>query len=434
LRILLVGSGGREHALAWSLSASPLCDELIVAPGNAGIAELARTAPVGAGDIDGLVALATTERIDFAVVGPEQPLVLGLVDRLEAAGIPAFGPGEAAARLEGSKAFMKEFCIRHGIPTARFRNFRTEEVNAARDYIRSEGAPLVIKADGLAAGKGVVVASAVEEAEDIAVASLKDAKFGSAGETIVVEEYLEGEEVSIFALCDGQTALPFGAAQDHKRAFDDDQGPNTGGMGAYSPPPVLTPALERQIRDEIIAPTLTAAKREGMPFRGFLFGGIMLTAEGPKLLEYNVRLGDPEAQTLLVRLKSDLLPALIAARDGVLRSFDLRWYDTAALTVVMAAQGYPGEPKTGGAIEGLEEAAAVEGVTLFHAGTRRGEDGRIIAAGGRVLNVTATAASLAEARDRVYRAVDRIRWADGYCRRDIGWRALSPGLSRPAPA
>jgi phosphoribosylamine--glycine ligase len=426
LRILLVGSGGREHALAWSLSASPVCDELIVAPGNAGIAEIARTAPVAAGDVDGLVALAKTEPVDFVVVGPEQPLVLGLVDRLEAAGIPAFGPSLAAARLEGSKAFMKEFCARHAIPTARFRRFGAQELGAARDYIRSKGAPLVIKADGLAAGKGVVVAPTVDEAEATATASLKDAKFGAAGETIVIEDYLEGEEISVFALCDGETALPFDAAQDHKRAFDDDRGPNTGGMGAYSPPPILSPTLERRIREEIIAPTLAGAKREGMPFKGFLFAGIMLTAEGPKLLEYNVRLGDPEAQTLLVRLKSDLLPALVAARDGVLRNFDLRWHETSALTVVMAAQGYPGEPKTGGLIEGLEEAAAVEGVTLFHAGTRRGDDGHIIAAGGRVLNVTASAANLAEARDRAYRAVDRIRWAEGYCRRDIGWRALRP--------
>ena len=280
LRILLVGSGGREHALAWSLSASPLCDELIVAPGNAGIMEIARTAPVKAGDIDGLVALAKAERIELVVVGPEQPLVGGLVDQLEAAGIPAFGPSEAAARLEGSKGFMKEFCIKHGIPTARFRRFDARELSAARDYIRSEGVPLVIKADGLAAGKGVVVAASVEEAEATAVACLKETKFGSAGETIVVEEYLEGEEVSLFALCDGETALAFGAAQDHKRAFDGDQGPNTGGMGAYSPPPILSPALECQIRDEIIAPTLAAATREGMPFKGFLFAGIMLTAGG----------------------------------------------------------------------------------------------------------------------------------------------------------
>jgi phosphoribosylamine--glycine ligase len=424
LRILLVGSGGREHALAWAISASALCEELIAAPGNAGIAELARCAPVSAGDIDGLVKLARAERVDFVVAGPEQPLVLGLVDRLEEAGIPAFGPRGAAARLEGSKAFMKEFCARHGIPTARFRRFGAGELDAALGYIARHGAPIVVKADGLAAGKGVVVAATVAEAEEAVRAMLTGARFGAAGETVVIEECMEGEEVSVFALCDGETALPFGAAQDHKRAFDGDEGPNTGGMGAYSPPPVLTPALERQIRERIIGPTLIALKREGVPFTGFLFAGIMLTGEGPKLLEYNVRLGDPEAQTLLARLKSDLLPALVAARDGVLKSFDLRWQDEHALTVVLAAEGYPGEARTGTVIDGLEDAAEVKGVTIFHAGTKRDAEGRLIAAGGRVLNVTATGATLSQARERAYRAVDLIRWPQGFCRRDIGWRAL----------
>lgn len=425
MRILLVGSGGREHALAWSIAASPLCDALIAAPGNAGIAELAECVPVSTGDIEGLVRLAREEQVDFVVIGPEQPLVLGLVDRLEAAGIAAFGPSQAAARLEGSKAFMKEFCARHDIPTARFRRFGSESLDAALNYIRAVGAPVVVKADGLAAGKGVVVASTTAEAEASARAMLSGSLFGTAGRTVVVEECLAGEEVSVFALCDGETALAFGAAQDHKRAFDGDRGPNTGGMGAYAPPPVLTQALETDVRERIIGATLEALKREGMPFKGFLFAGVMLTAEGPKLLEYNVRLGDPEAQTLLVRLKSDLLPALLAAHDGVLKTFDLRWHDTAALTVVLAAQGYPGPPKTGGVIDGVEEAEGVEGVTLFHAGTRRAEDGPILAAGGRVLDVTATGATLAEARDRAYRAVDRVRWADGFCRRDIGWQALS---------
>jgi phosphoribosylamine--glycine ligase len=424
LRILLVGSGGREHALAWAISASPLCDALIAAPGNAGIAELARCAPIAAGDIEGLVTLARAERIDFVVVGPEQPLVLGLVDRLEEAGIPAFGPRKAPAQLEGSKAFMKAFCARHGIPTARFRRFGAGEIDAALDYVRSQGAPIVVKADGLAAGKGVVVAATVTEAGEAVRTMLSGARFGAAGETVVIEECMEGEEVSVFALCDGETALAFGAAQDHKRAFDGDKGPNTGGMGAYAPPPVLTSELERDIRAQIIAPTLAALKAEGTAFKGFLFAGIMLTREGPKLLEYNVRLGDPEAQTLLVRLKSDLLPALIAARDGVLKSFDLRWHDEHALTVVMAAEGYPGEPRTGTVIEGLEAAGAVEGVTIFHAGTKRDAAGRLVAAGGRVLNVTATGETLAEARERAYRAVDMIRWPGGFCRRDIGWRAL----------
>lgn len=425
MRILLIGSGGREHALAWSISASPLCEELIVAPGNAGIAELARCMAVPQGDIDGLVRLAGEERVDLVVVGPEQPLVLGLVDRLEAAGIPAFGPKGAAARLEGSKAFMKEFAKRHGIATAAHRRFGRDQLHEALVHIRELTPPVVIKADGLAAGKGVVIAATAEEAEATATASLSRSAFGSAGHTIIVEEHLEGEEVSVFALCDGETALAFGAAQDHKRAFDGDRGPNTGGMGAYSPPPALTAALEREIREGIIGPTLRGLTAEGAPFKGFLFAGVMLTAEGPKLLEYNVRLGDPEAQTLLVRLKSDLLPALVAARDGVLKHFDLRWREEAALTVVLAAEGYPGEPKTGGAIEGLEDAAKVEGVRLFHAGTRRGVDGRLLAAGGRALNVTAIGGSIAEARERAYRAVDRIRWAEGFCRRDIGWRALS---------
>jgi phosphoribosylamine--glycine ligase len=424
VRILLVGSGGREHALAWAISASPLCQELIAAPGNGGIAELARCAPVPVHDVEGLVRLAREERVDLTVVGPEQPLVLGLVDRLEEAGIPAFGPSAAAARLEGSKAFMKEFCARHGIPTARFRRFGAGDLDAAVAYIRAEGAPIVVKADGLAAGKGVVVATTVAEAEEAVRSMLGGARFGAAGETVVIEECMDGEEVSVFALCDGETALPFGAAQDHKRAFDGDEGPNTGGMGAYAPPPVLTPELERQIRERIIGPTLVALREEGISFKGFLFAGIMLTREGPKLLEYNVRLGDPEAQTLLVRLKSDLLPALIAARDGVLKSFDLRWRAEPAMTVVMAAEGYPGEPRTGTRIEGLEEAAAIEGVTIFHAGTKRDAHARLVAAGGRVLNVTATGTTLAQARERAYRAVDLIRWPEGFCRRDIGWRAL----------
>jgi phosphoribosylamine--glycine ligase len=425
LRILLVGSGGREHALAWAISASPLCEELIAAPGNAGIAEIARCVPVPIHDVEGLVRLARAERADFVVVGPEQPLVLGLVDRLEEAGIPAFGPRKAPAQLEGSKALMKEFCARHRIPTARFRRFGAGEPDAALDYIRAEGAPIVVKADGLAAGKGVVVAATVAEAEEAVRSMLGGARFGAAGEIVVIEECLQGEEVSVFALCDGETALPFGAAQDHKRAFDGDRGPNTGGMGAYAPPPVLTPELEGKIRERIIAPTLRAISAESMTFKGFLFAGIMLTREGPKLLEYNVRLGDPEAQTLLVRLKSDLLPALIAARDGVLKSFDLRWRAEPAITVVMAAEGYPGEPRTGTVIEGLDAAAGIDGVTIFHAGTRRDADGRLLAAGGRVLNVTATGPTLAQARDRAYRAVDLIRWPEGFCRRDIGWRALA---------
>ena len=423
MRILLVGSGGREHALAWAISASPLCDTLFCAPGNAGMAREGACVPIAATDLDGLVRFAKDERIDFTVVGPEQPLVLGLVDRLEAAGIPAFGPSADAARLEGSKVFLKGFCGRHGIPTAVYRRFGRGELDQALGYIRSQGAPIVIKADGLAAGKGVMVAATIAEAEAFAAACLARDRFGSAGAAIVVEECLQGEEASFFALVDGTTVLPLAAAQDHKRAFDEDQGPNTGGMGANSPAPVVTPEIERQVMERIIRPTVTGMAAEGAPFKGVLYAGLMITAEGPKLLEYNVRFGDPEAQVLMARLMSDLLPALIAARDGVLASIHLRWRPEAALTVVMATKGYPGDYKTGSVIDGVDEAEQVPGVTVFHAGTRRGEDGRLTAAGGRVLNVTAIGATLAEARSRAYAAVDRIRWPEGFCRRDIGQRA-----------
>jgi phosphoribosylamine--glycine ligase len=422
MHVLLIGSGGREHAIAAALRRSPLLTRLTAAPGNAGIADLAEIAALDPADHGAVIAFCRREAVDLVVVGPEAPLVAGLADDLSEAGIKVFGPSKAAARLEGSKAFTKALCDEAGIPTAAYARFG--EAGPARDYARTRGAPIVVKADGLAAGKGVVVAATVTEAGEAVRTMLSGARFGAAGETVVIEECMEGEEVSVFALCDGETALAFGAAQDHKRAFDGDKGPNTGGMGAYAPPPVLTSELERDIRAQIIAPTLAALKAEGTAFKGFLFAGIMLTREGPKLLEYNVRLGDPEAQTLLVRLKSDLLPALIAARDGVLKSFDLRWHDEHALTVVMAAEGYPGEPRTGTVIEGLEAAGAVEGVTIFHAGTKRDAAGRLVAAGGRVLNVTATGETLAEARERAYRAVDMIRWPGGFCRRDIGWRAL----------
>jgi phosphoribosylamine--glycine ligase len=371
-----------------------------------------------------LVRFARDERIDFVVVGPEQPLVSGLVDRLETAGIPAFGPNAAAARLEGSKAFLKAFCDRHDIPTAAYRRFARGELDQALGYIRSQGAPIVVKADGLAAGKGVTVAATVSEAESSATACLSQSAFGAAGHEIVVEECLLGEEASFFALVDGATVLPLAAAQDHKRAFDNDQGPNTGGMGAYSPAPVVTPAIERQVMERIIRPTVAGMAAEGHRFKGVLYAGLMITADGPKLLEYNVRFGDPEAQVLIVRLMSDLLPALVAARDGVLANFHLRWRPEAALTVVMATRGYPGEYPTGSAIGGVDEAEQVPGVTVFHAGTRRDEHGRLIAAGGRVLDVTATGSTLAEARTRAYAAVDRIRWPEGFCRRDIGHRAL----------
>jgi phosphoribosylamine--glycine ligase len=418
MRILVVGSGGREHALCWAIAASPLCDKLYCAPGNAGIAAEAECVAIAAEDIPGLVAFARDSAIDLVVVGPEAPLVAGLVDRLAEAGIKAFGPSAAAAALEGSKGFMKDLCARHGIPTAAYRRF--DDAAPARAYVRQLGAPIVVKADGLAAGKGVVVAESVGEAE-AAIDSLL-----ALGGGLVVEECLKGEEVSFFALVDGAHALPLATAQDHKRVGDGDRGPNTGGMGATSPAAGVDAALEQRIMAEIIAPTVAAMAREGHPFKGVLFAGLMLTADGPKLLEYNVRFGDPECQVLCVRLMSDLLPALLAACDGVLDRFHLRWRADAALTVVMATRGYPGDYAKGSAIRGLDRAAALPGVTLFHAATRQDADGTIRAAGGRVLGVTAQAPSLAAARDLAYRAVDLIDWPEGFCRRDIGARALRP--------
>ena len=422
MRILVIGSGGREHALCWAIAASPLCDRLYAAPGNPGIAEVASCVPIGAMDFDKLVAFALAERIDFAVVGPEAPLVAGLADRLEAAGIASFGPSARAAALEGSKGFTKDLCAKYGIPTAAYRRF-TEAV-AAKEYVRAQGAPIVVKADGLAAGKGVTVTATIDEALAAIDAALIGNRFGSAGAEIVIEEVLEGEEASIFALVDGRHALLLASAQDHKRVGDGDTGPNTGGMGAYSPAACVTPEIEAAIRRRIIEPTVAAMAREGRPFKGVLYAGLMLTGEGPKLIEYNVRFGDPECQVLLPRLKSDLLPALIAARDGVLGDFDLRWREEAAVCVVLAARGYPGDPLKGTEIRGLDRAAQEPGVTVFHAGTRR-QDGRLLADGGRVLDVVGLGKDVAEARAHAYAAVDRIDWPEGFCRRDIGWRALA---------
>jgi phosphoribosylamine---glycine ligase len=421
MRVLVVGSGGREHALCWSIAASPLCDKLFCAPGNAGIAQDAECVAIAVDDIAGLVAFARRERIDFVVVGPELPLVLGLVDRLREAGIKAFGPSARAAALEGSKAFMKDLCAKYGIPTAAYGRFTAAE--AAKRFIRERGAPIVVKADGLAAGKGVIIAATVGEAEAAVDAMLTGGQFGAAGAEVVVEEFLQGEEASFFALTDSETALPLASAQDHKRAHDGDQGPNTGGMGAYSPAPIVTEAMAGDIMTRIIHPTITAMAAEERPFKGVLYAGLMLTADGPKLLEYNVRFGDPECQVLCMRLMSDLLPALIASADGVLRSFHLRWYDQAALTVVMAAKGYPDTYQKGTEIRGLEKAAALPDVSIFHAGTTRSEDGRLLANGGRVLNVTSTGKTIAEAQKRAYAAVDLIDWPEGFCRRDIGGRA-----------
>jgi phosphoribosylamine--glycine ligase len=416
MKVLVIGSGAREHALCWALAASPLVTELLCAPGNAGIAAEARCIPVAVDDLDGIVALAQREHIDLVVVGPELPLVLGLVDRLKAAGIRSFGPTQAAARLEGSKAFTKDFCRRHHIPTADYATFT--DADAARAYVRERGGPIVVKADGLAAGKGVVVAATVDEA-----LAAVDASSGP----LVIEECLVGEEASLFALCDGSHALEIGTAQDHKRAFDGDRGPNTGGMGAYSPAPILDAAMVERVMREIVRPTLAGMKAEGCPFTGFLYAGLMLTADGPKLIEYNVRFGDPEAQVVLPRLMTDLGQLLLGALDGMLDHMDLRWLQAHALTVVLASQGYPGEYRRGTEIRGLDSLSGDADLLVFHAGTRRDGD-RLLADGGRVLAVTGLGATLQEAQARAYAAVDRIDWPEGFCRRDIGWQALTRAL------
>jgi phosphoribosylamine---glycine ligase len=374
---------------------------------------------VAASDTAGLIDFCRRAAIDFVVVGPEAPLVAGLVDALEAAGIAAFGPSAAAAALEGSKSFMKDLCAREGIPTAAYRRFRDAE--AAKAYIAASGAPIVVKADGLAAGKGVVVAATVEEAHRAVDAMLGEGRFGGAGAEIVVEACLTGEEASFFALVDGATALPLAAAQDHKRVGDGDTGPNTGGMGAYSPTAAVTLEIESAVMERIILPTVRAMARDGRPFKGVLYAGLMLTQSGPKLLEYNARFGDPECQALMMRLKSDLLPALIAARDGVLNQVDLRWHDETALCVVLAANGYPDDPQRGTEIRGLAEATTDPDIKVFHAGTRHDGD-RLIADGGRVLGVTALGRDLAAARTRAYAAIEKIEWPGGFCRRDIGLR------------
>ncbi len=423
MRILVVGGGGREHALCWALAASPLCDRLFCAPGNAGIARQADCVPIGAEDIDGLVAFARDQAIDYVVVGPEAPLVAGLADRLAAAGIKAFGPSAEAAALEGSKGFTKDLCAKYGIPTAAYGRFTDAE--AAKAYLREQSVPLVVKADGLAAGKGVTVAQNLAEAEAAVEAALLDQTFGAAGAELVIEECLQGEEASFFALVDGETALPLASAQDHKQVGDGDTGPNTGGMGAYSPAPIMTAEMERRVLDEIIRPTVLAMREEGRPYKGVLYAGLMITADGPQLLEYNVRFGDPECQVLMVRLKSDLLPALVATTDGMLGAFDLRWHDEAALVVVMAAKGYPGSYDKGSEIRGLPDEEQDEQVVVFHAGTKAGDSAGLLANGGRVLGVTARGATVAEAQARAYAAVDRIDWPEGFCRRDIGWRAVA---------
>ncbi|MGC4026994.1 MAG: phosphoribosylamine--glycine ligase [Mesorhizobium sp.] len=419
MNVLLLGSGGREHALAWKLAASPLLGKLYASPGNPGIAEEAELVGLNIDDHAAIIAFCKEHDIGLVVVGPEAPLVAGIADALRGAGIRAFGPSQEAAQLEGSKAFTKELCARFNIPTGAFGRFDNAE--AAKAYIRQHGAPIVVKADGLAAGKGVTVAMTESEALDAVDACFSGA-FGGAGAEVVVEEFLDGEEASFFCLCDGKTALPFGTAQDHKRVGDGDTGPNTGGMGAYSPAPVMDAAMVERTMREIIEPTMRGMAEIGAPFAGILFAGLMITKDGPKLIEYNVRFGDPECQVLMMRLKDDLLVLLNAATDGQLEHTSIRWRDDPALTVVMAAKGYPGTPEKGSVIGGLD-AAAKTGAQIFHAGTAL-KDGQIVANGGRVLNVTATGKTVAEAQIAAYRAVDAIDWPGGFCRRDIGWRAV----------
>jgi len=421
MRVLVIGSGGREHALGWAIAKSPRLEKLYVAPGNGGSERVATNLPIDITDHGAVVAAARAEAIDLVVIGPDAPAVAGLGDDIRAAGILCFGPSKAAAQLEGSKAFTKALCEAMGIPTARYQRFT--EAASALAFVESHGAPIVVKADGLAAGKGVVVAENLQQAQDF-IRDCFGGAFGPSGTTIVIEEFLEGEEASVFALCDGENIVMLASAQDHKRVWDGDRGPNTGGMGAYSPAPVMTPELTERTRREIIEPAVRGMAARGTPFTGVLFAGIMITAEGPKLIEFNVRFGDPEAQVLLPRLKTDLLDLLVATARGELAGVTPEWREEAALTVVLATRGYPvGVQPTGSEISGAERLDS-DTVTVFQAGTKH-EGGRLLANGGRVLDVTALGKTVAEAQARAYAAVDRIDWPQGFCRRDIGWRAIA---------
>ena len=424
MKVLLIGSGGREHALAWFLAQSNDCTELYAAPGNPGIAQCAECIDVQVHDLDGIVDFAAEKNIDLVVIGPEGPLVSGLADRLRDLGVAAFGPSAAAARLEGSKGFMKDFCDRHNIPTAAYGRFT--DPDKAEKFIRETGAPVVVKADGLAAGKGVIIAQSVDEAIEAAKDMLSGNAFGDAGREVVIEEFLDGEELSFFAIADGKTWLPLTSAQDHKRAGDGDTGPNTGGMGAYSPAHLMTPALQEQIARDIIAPTVAGMAAEGCPFSGILFAGIMVVEGRAVLLEFNTRFGDPECQTVLMRLNCDLLELLHAAATGKLDSVRKRiaWRDEVALCVVMAAKGYPGPYVQNTPIRNIDAADCCDGVKVFHAGTLQDEGGELVSAGGRVLGVTALGKTVTEAQHLAYAAVDVVDWPEGFSRRDIGWRAV----------
>ncbi len=423
MNILLIGSGGREHALAWKLSQSPKCDALYCAPGNAGIAQNAICVTLDISDHTAILDFINEKKINFVVVGPEQPLVDGLADAITAEGIPCFGPSKEAARLEGSKGFMKDLCAKYNIPTAAYGRFT--DIEEAKQFVTENSLPIVVKADGLAAGKGVIIC----ETQDAAFTAIEDMlsgnKFGAAGHEVVIEEFLDGEEVSYFALSDGQTVLPLTGAQDHKRAFTGDKGPNTGGMGAYSPPPLLTPELEDKILKTAIQPTIDGMAAEDCPFKGVLFAGLMVKNGEPTLLEHNIRFGDPECQALMMRLKTDLVELLYAAATQNLHEFTgrIEWHDMAALTVVMAARGYPDSYAKGTEIKNIEEAELPGDVKIFHAGTKE-EGGKLVNSGGRVLNVTAIAQDIKGAQEKAYDACEKIDWPEGFCRRDIGWRAM----------
>ena len=420
MNILILGGGGREHSLAWAIRLNPKCDLLICAPGNAGMAQIADCVALDISDGDAVAAFCADNAVDFVVVGPEAPLVAGVADRLRDAGILTFGPSRAAAMLEASKAFTKEICDACNAPTAAYARFTSQ--GPARAYVRRQGVPIVVKADGLAAGKGVIVA--LTEAEAIAVIDdMFDGAFGDAGAEVVIEEFMEGEEASFFVLSDGASVLPMGTAQDHKRAFEGDAGPNTGGMGAYSPAPVLTRSVIEKTLAEIIQPTVDELARRGTPYRGVLYAGLMINDGQPRLVEYNVRFGDPECQVLMMRLGAQVLDVLLACAEGKLDQTRLNWADDHALTVVLAAEGYPGSYHKGSEIRGLGAISPSTDLQVFHAGTMA-ESGRTLAVGGRVLNVTARGSSLQEARDRAYAAIDQIDWPEGFHRRDIGWRAL----------
>ncbi len=422
MQILIVGSGGREHAVARAVVKSPLCGKLYVAPGNPGMADIAELAPYAADNIPRLVEFADAASIDFVIVGPEVPLALGLVDQLTKKGILAFGPTQAAAQLESSKAFTKQLCRKHGIPTAEAEIFT--DVDPAKAYVRAKTLPIVIKADGLAAGKGVTIAHTLAEADSAIEEALTAGRFGEAGALLVIEQFLTGEEVSFFALVDGMRAIPFGSAQDHKAAYDGDKGPNTGGMGAYSPAPIATSELESAIMRDIVGPTVAAMAKDGTPFRGVLFAGLMVSDGKPYLIEYNARFGDPECEVLMARLDNDILPVLMACAGGNLGDLRPVLKPDAALTVIMASLGYPGSYDIGRPISNIARAGAVPGVVVLHSGTALDDRGQLVSDGGRVLAITATAPSLAEAQSRAYQAVDALDWKDGFCRRDIGWRAL----------